>query len=397
MPTGSDEIASPTEAAEGPSRRYTSGPLREGIALGAAVLWRWRHEPKLIAALLGRYGAHLAILVLALLLGVLSWSELALTPLREAEGSSPAPTQAAPPAADEGLVTSSLSSRDRGLRAVVRHANPLTNIPERQRLTTITYTVQSDDTLFDIAEAFRLAPTTLVWSNIETLQGAPWLLQPGLPLIIPPVDGAYHTVKADESWEEIADAYGVEVTVLHNPWNATQPGEPLTEGTLLIIPGGRGSDFEWTPPAPQASGSGQVAASWTYSGDAVVYPARGWFALPTGSHAVSGYVFGDRRNPYHRGLDYACSLGAPIYAADAGRISYAGWGGGYGNLIQIDHGNGFVTYYAHLSTFAVGNRQPVAQGQVIGYCGSTGISTGAHLHYEIRLNGVPQNPRSYEP
>jgi len=96
-----------------------------------------------------------------------------------------------------------------------------------------------------------------------------------------------------------------------------------------------------------------------------------------------------RRRLPRRGLDYRCRLGDPIYAADGGTVIFAGWGGGYGNLVRVDHGNGFVTYYAHFSSFA--------QGQVVGYCGTTGASTGPHLHYEIRLNGVPQNPALYEP
>jgi len=100
---------------------------------------------------------------------------------------------------------------------------------------------------------------------------------------------------------------------------------------------------------------------------------------------------------FHTGLDIACSFGTPIAAADAGVVSYVnyGWGGGYGNFVLITHGNGFATLYAHLSAIAVTAGQGVVRGQVIGAEGSTGFSTGPHLHFEIRLNGAYQNPLSY--
>jgi len=99
----------------------------------------------------------------------------------------------------------------------------------------------------------------------------------------------------------------------------------------------------------------------------------------------------------HTGIDIGSAFGTPIGAADAGIVSYVnvGWGGGYGNFVLITHGNGYATLYAHLSSIAVTSGQPVRRGQVIGAEGSTGYSTGPHLHFEIRLNGVYQNPLSY--
>ena len=141
-----------------------------------------------------------------------------------------------------------------------------------------------------------------------------------------------------------------------------------------------------------------ASASWGYCGDTAVSGpgATGWFILPTGSSLVSGWYFHDVRNPGHIGLDYKCSLGDPIYAADNGVVIFAGWGGGYGNLVRVSHGNGYQTYYAHFNSFAVGCGEPVYQGQILGYCGTTGWSTGPHLHYEIRLNGVPLDPQLFE-
>jgi murein DD-endopeptidase MepM/ murein hydrolase activator NlpD len=284
---------------------------------------------------------------------------------------------------------------------VVRKANPLTTIPERVRLEVITYTVQEGDTIFGIAEKFKLSPYTIVWSNMEPLQGEPWLLNPGLTLAIPPVDGAYHTVMAGESVESIAEEYEVPTTAIFNTWNDIESGDALAEGTLLVVPGGIGPDFDWDPPPPPPSqpAVGAASASWGYCGDTAVagFGANGWFILPTGSYEVSGWIFGDPRNPRHIGLDYRCRLGDPIYAADSGVVIFAGWSGGYGNLVRVSHGNGYETRYAHFNAFAVGCGEPVAQGQLIGYCGTTGWSTGPHLHYEIRSNGVPQNPRLFEP
>ena len=168
-----------------------------------------------------------------------------------------------------------------------------------------------------------------------------------------------------------------------------------------MIPGGIGDDIEWEPPPPPPSQPtiGVASASWGYCGDQAVsgYGANGYFILPTGSYGVSGWTFRDPRNPMHGGLDYRCRLGDPIYASDAGVVIFAGWSGGYGNLVRVSHGNGFETYYAHFNAFAVGCGEPVAQGQIVGYCGTTGWSSGPHLHYEIRKNGVPQNPALFEP
>jgi len=97
----------------------------------------------------------------------------------------------------------------------------------------------------------------------------------------------------------------------------------------------------------------------------------------------------------HDGIDIAASSGTPIHAAASGTVIYAGWMEGYGNLVVIDHGNGLSTAYGHQSSIAVGNGQAVAQGQTIGYVGTTGHSTGPHLHFEVRVNGAPVDPLGY--
>lgn len=379
-----------------------------GLAKATALIWRWGNDRQAVVSFVGRYSAHAAILVLALL--VSTFGRLALAPISSAspEEFNPlsqaamavavaTPTQPAPSGpADWELAT----QRN---RAVFRQAQPYTTIPERVRLEVITYTIRSGDNIFSIAQYFKLSPYTIVWANMEPLQGAPWLIQPGLPLFIPPVDGAYHTVMAGDTIDSIAEHYEVASAVIYNQWNPVSPDQELREGMLLVIPGGVGDEIEWEPPPPPPArpvvGAAAASASWGACGNVSVSGpgARGWFILPTGSYAVSGWYFRSPSNPNHIGLDYTCRLGDPIYAADNGVVVFAGWSGGYGNLVIVDHGNGYQTRYAHFSAFAVGCGQPVYQGSVVGYCGSTGWSTGPHLHYEIRLNGVPQNPKLFEP
>ena len=127
----------------------------------------------------------------------------------------------------------------------------------------------------------------------------------------------------------------------------------------------------------------------------------GTFRWPTSGRITS--TFGGRASPggigstNHKGIDIANSYGTPIYAADGGTVTYAGWMGGYGYLVQINHGNGYVTYYGHNSSLLVSVGQHVYKGQQIARMGSTGNSTGNHCHFEVRYNGVAKNPLNYLP
>lgn len=128
-------------------------------------------------------------------------------------------------------------------------------------------------------------------------------------------------------------------------------------------------------------------------------PWRGSFMRPVGGGITSGY--GYRMHPIlgvrkmHTGIDISASTGTPIHAGDSGTVIWSGRRGGYGNCVIIDHGGGMATVYGHCSRLGVSVGQDVRKGQVVGYVGSTGLSTGPHLHFEVRRNGSPVNPLSY--
>jgi murein DD-endopeptidase MepM/ murein hydrolase activator NlpD len=130
------------------------------------------------------------------------------------------------------------------------------------------------------------------------------------------------------------------------------------------------------------SGQGTGSLSWPVGGP--VTSPFGWRI-----HPILGY------KKFHTGIDIGVGYGAPIHAADGGVVIYATWMGGYGNVIIVDHGDGLSTLYAHQSGLAVGAGVRVTRGQTIGYVGSTGFSTGPHLHFEVRVNGNPVDPMGY--
>jgi len=123
------------------------------------------------------------------------------------------------------------------------------------------------------------------------------------------------------------------------------------------------------------------------------YVATGRFSLPAWGTLTSR--FGYRGREFHEGIDLAMPWGSNVYAADGGVVEFTGWSGGYGKLVIINHKNGYQTYYGHLSRILVSPGQKVVKGQLIAKSGSTGRSTGPHLHFEVRKNGVPQNPLRY--
>ena len=144
--------------------------------------------------------------------------------------------------------------------------------------------------------------------------------------------------------------------------------------------------------ASQIQAAQSAAAASSSSGTPATHSSSG-FIWPVSGPVVSG--FGIRWGRMHTGIDIAVGEGTPIHAAAAGRVIYAGWMSGYGNLVFVDHGGGISTGYAHQSSIAVSNGQSVSQGQVIGYVGCTGHCFGPHLHFEVRVNGNPVDPLGY--
>ena len=157
------------------------------------------------------------------------------------------------------------------------------------------------------------------------------------------------------------------------------------EGELSKLLEARASRAAIPPPDPPGGGSGAPGGGVSSSG--FVWPVNGRLTSP----------FGPRWGRMHQGQDIGAPMGTPIKAAKGGMVIKAGGGGGYGNLTMIDHGGGIVTAYAHQSRFAVGEGVQVQTGQVVGYVGSTGNSTGPHVHFEVRVNGTQRNPRLYLP
>jgi len=278
-----------------------------------------------------------------------------------------------------------------------------TSIPSRPRVDVLTYTVEQGDSVFQIAEQFGLKPETILWGNFQTLADNPHRLRPGQELNILPVNGTYHEWSKGESFTRVAEYYGVD------PMDIVEwPGNPLDiydfdienpqiePGTMLIVPGGARELVDYGPPAitrdnpAAASTYGPGHCGTIYQGAVGV----GVFLWPTTERWISGYDYNPGAN--HPAIDIAGSIGNPVWAADNGVVVYAGWSNyGYGNLIVIDHGNGWQTLYAHLNSIAVGCGQSVNQGQAIGGLGTTGNSSGAHLHFEMIYSGSKVNPWNF--
>jgi murein DD-endopeptidase MepM/ murein hydrolase activator NlpD len=284
---------------------------------------------------------------------------------------------------------------------IVPQANPYTTIPSRLRRGVIQYTVQDGDTLFGIAAQYGLTPETLLWANYDALQDNPHLLRPGMELNIPPVNGIVYTVQVGDTVESIAEKYKATADAIYQDgyeWNQLKPGQQPQVGAVLIIPGGSREFKAWALSAaenssPATTSDGVPTAQNSNAGFCQDVQGglvgTGTFIWPAPQHWVSGNNYA----PWHPGIDIAAHLGDPIYASDNGVVVYAGWNTwGYGNLVVIDHGNGWQTWYAHTSAIYVSCGQNVYQGNTIAAAGSTGRSTGPHLHFETRFNGTLPNP-----
>jgi len=281
-----------------------------------------------------------------------------------------------------------------------------TTLPTLPRVDVITYTVTAGDTLFGIAEKFGLEPETLLWGNQFVLGDNPHNLRPDQELNILPVNGTYYRWSAGDGLNGVADFFGVTPDeIVSYPGNHLDPetigdyARPnIPPGTWLIIPGGRREFVTWSAPEIPRDNPGvaKVLGPGVCGEIADGAIGVGAFIWPANNHFLSGFNYSPAAN--HPGIDIDGETGDPIYAADNGVVVYAGWNNwGYGNVVVINHGNGWQTLYAHLGAYNVGCGQSVYQGSVIGAMGSTGNSTGSHLHFEMLYNGTKINPWDYLP
>lgn len=239
-----------------------------------------------------------------------------------------------------------------------------------QAVTFSTYTVKSGDAISTIARKFGLGniSTLIAINDIDNVR----TLRAGQKLRIPSMDGLVHSVKKGESLNSISVKYHVSVEELADTNDLTT--HQLHVGQELFIPG-----------AKMDATSLRKAM-----GELFTYPIKASWRLTS--------RFGSRKDPFtgvqsnHTGIDMACPTGTPIYAAMSGSVVYSGWSNIFGNYVIINHGNGYQTLYGHMSKILARKGQSVSQGTRIGLVGSTGYSTGPHLHLTVYKNGRLVDP-----
>jgi len=270
-----------------------------------------------------------------------------------------------------------------------------TEIPDRPSMKVRTYKVKAGDTAWSIAKKYDLQPETILWGN-EGLSAEAGNLRIESILNILPVDGVLHTVKEEETLENIASRHGVLVEAIvqfiGNDFDMLPPFG-IAVGQQLIVPGGRNPVVWQEPGPPVVPGLGRKSPG-LYSGP-LVNIGTGYFIWPI----APPYVLTQDFWGGHPAIDLDTYNRQPIFASDSGTVIFSGWStSGYGNLVIIDHGNGYWTYYAHNEANLVQVGQGVVQGQQIAESGSTGNSTGDHLDYRIRVDGGSfLNPKDFLP
>lgn len=277
---------------------------------------------------------------------------------------------------------------------IPRLASLDTIIPSRPRVDIETYTVVQGDSVFAIADRYGVKPESLLWFNFDVLRDNPNFVEPGQVLNIPPVDGVLHAYRTGQSLISIIDQYSYSTEpsvadIIEWPGNHLDPYETdianpnIPDGTQIIVPNGSRELRDWGPPAISRDNPAVAAYYGPGACGAIGEGAigNGSFVWPTVARYLSGF---DYTPPLHPGIDIAGAEGNSIFATDGGVVVYAGWSNsGYGNLLVIDHGTGWQSAYAHMNTVAVTCGQNVSQGEVVGTLGSTGNSSGPHLHFEL--------------
>lgn len=351
---------------------------------------------------LERYGGHLVLVVVALLLiigsQVLQWGEDLDIERDEAALQSVDVANIQPTVVEPTFTTDAAPTplydvsqlpilSDSGLSPA---PIPITYKARRPEHEYITYTVESGDTAIRIAERFGIQEETILGGN-SFLSNDAGQLMAGTTIVILPIDGVLHDVVEGDTLEGLSDQYDIPVEdiVAYEPNNLEFPYR-LYPGTQILVPGAVREVFFWDPPTlASSSGSSPEAGQ----GFVVAVPGTGTFVWPIGARRITQYYWYG-----HQAVDVGLVTGSPLYASDTGTVTYATWSPYcYGNLIVINHGNGYETFYAHLDGFNVTPGQTVYQGSLIGWTGNTGCSSGPHLHFEIRLNKTRLDPLAYLP
>ena len=237
----------------------------------------------------------------------------------------------------------------------------------------VTYTVQPGDTLTSIASKFNTSVDSI--ASINGLP-SPDRINPGDHLsVMTNSSGSVVRVASGDTLWDISARYGIDVEDIVRANNLTDPTS-LQVGQLLLLPG----------VAVRSALTASRSMAFIWPADGYVSSGFGWRI-----HPVTGEEL------FHEGIDIAADEGSRVYAAGAGTVTFRGWDGGYGRLIVVEHAGGLETRYGHLSGYEVVQGQYVSAGQVIGYVGQSGTTTGPNLHFEVRKNGKALNPANYLP
>lgn len=282
--------------------------------------------------------------------------------------------------------------------------SPFTIIPDRPRNTVIDYTIVRGDTVYDIAQRFNISQDSIAWSNDRR---SLWTLTPGSTLRIPPQDGVIHIAVGTATIADIARQYRVDdpTVITDSPANQLFGVDPATippSGMMIFVPGGVAEEINWAPPIVEGGGGGSGGGG--EPGTVSFEPGAPGSCAPmppgqgtTWVRPINSYTITRGFTDWHPGIDLAAAEGTPVFAANGGRVIFAGWSNwGYGLAVVISHGP-FFTLYAHLSQVNVSCGQVVNAGQTIGAVGSTGQSSGPHLHFEILYGNTRTNPTATIP
>lgn len=260
------------------------------------------------------------------------------------------------------------------------------------------HVVADGESVERIADRYGIKADTVRWANkLE----AGTTIRPGDQLIVLPVDGVLHNVTRGQTLSRIAELYEIPSQEIASQNNIQ--GGFILAGQELIIPGARPivaapTQVAVQPPAPGQTPTAPARTPPASSGSptgAAATPTAGVLQMPCNSCTYTQYF-----HPSHYAVDIQQRGGGPIFAAEAGNVIRAdtGWNGGYGNVIEVDHGNGLITLYAHNKELHVQVGDTVSRGQEIAWMGNTGRvygKTGIHVHFEVRVNGVKKNPILY--